>query len=269
MLDRAEPHFIGENINGVAWATLNRPAALNAFSDEMRDEFIRFLTRIEHDPAVRCVVIRGNGKNFMAGGDIRSFTEHMAQDAEARRAHFEATCHAMHPIVYLLRRMPKPVLASVEGACAGLGFSLVLACDLAIASDSAFFTLAYLKIGTSPDGGASFFLPRTIGMKGAMELALLSDRVDAAAAERLGLINRVVPVADLAHETAQLAERLASGPTQAIARTKFLLSKALSHDLESHLQAEGLSFASCAATADMAEGVNAFLGKRPAIFTNQ
>ncbi len=269
MLDRAEPHFIGEIRDGVAWATLNRPAALNAFSDEMRDEFIRFLTRIERDSTVRCVVLRGNGKNFMAGGDIRSFTEHMAQEPEARRAHFEATCHAMHPIVYLIRRMPKPVVASVEGACAGLGFSLVLACDLALAADSAIFTLAYIKIGTSPDGGATFFLPRALGMKAAMELALLSDRLDAAAAERLGLINRVVPAAELEQETAKLAERLASGPTHAIAKTKFLLSKALSHDLETHLQAEGVSFGSCAATADMAEGVNAFLGKRPPVFTNR
>lgn len=269
MHDRAERHFIGEVIDGVAWATLNRPRTLNAFSDEMRDDFIAFLTRIEHDPAVRAVVIRGSGDHFMAGGDVKSFTQHMSQDAATRRAHFEATCHAMHPIVFRLRRMEKPVLASVRGACAGLGFSLVLASDLAIASDSAFFTTAYVKLGTSPDGGTTYFLPRTVGMKRAMELALLSERLEAAEAERLGVINRVVPDADLVEETAKLAAKLAKGATQAIGRTKQLLTQSLSRDLEAQLQAEGVSFGTCAATADMVEGVNAFLAKRPPVFNNR
>jgi 2-(1,2-epoxy-1,2-dihydrophenyl)acetyl-CoA isomerase len=269
MHDRTKRHFIGEVVDGIAWATLNRPSDLNAFSDEMRDEFIAFLAGIEHDPSVRCVVLRGNGKHFMAGGDIKSFTEHMAQDPDTRRSHFEATCHAMHPIIYLLRRMPKPVLASVSGACAGLGFSLVLASDLAIAADNAFFTTAYVKIGTSPDGGTTFFLPRTVGMKRAMELALLSDRLGAADAERFGIVNRVVPAAELGPETLKLAERLAKGATQAIARTKLLLTQSLSRDLEAQLQAEGIGFGACAATADMVEGVNAFLEKRTPIFDNR
>ena len=227
MHDRVERHFVGEAANGIAWATLNRPKQMNAFSDQMRDDLIAFLTNVEHDPTVRCVVLRGAGNHFMAGGDIKSFTEHMAMDADARRAHFESTCHAMHPIIYLLRRMPKPVLASVNGACAGLGFSLVLASDLAIAADNAFFTSAYTKIGTSPDGGSTYFLPRALGMKRAMELALLSDRIEASDAERLGVINRVVPAAELAQETARLAERLAKGATKAIARTKLLLNQSL------------------------------------------
>jgi 2-(1,2-epoxy-1,2-dihydrophenyl)acetyl-CoA isomerase len=267
----AEPttDFIGAIEQGVAWATLNRPKSLNAFSFQMRDELIRFLRQVEGDDAVRCVVLRGAGGNFMAGGDVKAFTSQIALPAKERRALFEEMCHAMHPIIYLVRRLQKPVIASVEGACAGLGMSLVLASDLAIAAESATFTLAYVKIGTTPDGGASFFLPRTVGMKRAMEIALLSDRLDAAAAERLGLVNRVVTADRIEAETQALARRLADGATQAIGRTKVLLSSALGHDLETHLQLEGMNFAASTLTDDMVEGVSAFVEKRRPKFSNQ
>ncbi|HWG68930.1 MAG TPA: enoyl-CoA hydratase [Steroidobacteraceae bacterium] len=263
------PHFLGRVEGGIAWATLNRPDAMNAFSPEMREDLIEFLMRVEHDSEVRCVVLAGSGENFMAGGDVKSFTADLAQGPEQRRSFFERTCHAMHPIIYLIRRMPKPVIASVQGACAGLGTSFVLACDLAIAADNAFFTLAYVKIGTTPDGGASFFLPRTVGMKRAMEIALLSERLDAATAERHGLINRVVPADNLAAETFTMASRLASGATQALGRTKALLSSALERDLESHLQQEALNFAASTMTSDMIEGVTAFVEKRRPKFENR
>ncbi len=265
----AERDFIGTVEDGIAWATLNRPAVLNAFSFDMRDEMIRFLKAIEADPAVRCVVLRGAGANFMAGGDVKAFTGQLALPPAERSALFEAMCHAMHPIIYLMRRLRQPVLASVHGACAGLGMSLVLASDLAMAADSAIFTLAYVRIGATPDGGASFFLPRTVGMKRAMEIALLSDRLDAQAAERLGIINRVIPAEQLATETLALARRLADGPAEAMARTKQLLSGALSHDLERHLQLEGISFAACTLSPDMREGVQAFVEKRRPKFSNQ
>lgn len=265
----AASHLIGEISEGIAWITLNRPESLNAFSFAMRDELIRFLLRIEHDPEIRCVVVRGAGGNFMAGGDVKAFTAQLALPQEERRVLFESMCHAMHPIIYLIRRLQKPVLASIEGACAGLGMSLVLACDLAIAADNAFMTLAYVKIGTTPDGGASFFLPRTVGIKRAMEIAMLSERMDAATAERYGIINRVVPADRLADETKAFAARLASAATQALGRTKSLLSGALSRDLEAHLQLEGLNFAACTLTSDMIEGVTAFVEKRRPIFRNK
>jgi 2-(1,2-epoxy-1,2-dihydrophenyl)acetyl-CoA isomerase len=269
MTEPGEAHFVGTIEDGVAWATLNRPQSLNAFSIEMRDSLIRFLMRIEHDPQVRCVVLRGAGANFMAGGDVKTFTTQLAQSPADRQALFEMLCHGMHPIIYLIRRLPQPVVASIAGACAGLGLSLVLASDLAIASHDAFFTLAYAKIGTTPDGGASFFLPRIVGMKRAMEIALLNDRLNAETAERLGIINRVVPSERLADETKSLAARLAASAPQAIARTKSLLSGAFSRDLEAHLQLEALSFAACAATSDMVEGVTAFVEKRKPKFLNK
>jgi 2-(1,2-epoxy-1,2-dihydrophenyl)acetyl-CoA isomerase len=263
------PHFLGRVEGGIAWAALNRPDVMNAWSPEMREGLIEFLMRVEHDPAVRCVVLTGSGENFMAGGDVKAFTADLVQAPEQRRSYFERTCHAMHPIIYLIRRMPKPVIASVQGACAGLGVSFVLACDLAIAADNAFFALAYVKIGTTPDGGASFFLPRTVGMKRAMEIALLSERLDATTAERHGLINRVVPAGRLGEETRAMAGKLALGATQALGRTKALLSSALSRDLESHLQQEAINFAASTVTSDMIEGVTAFVEKRRPKFENR
>lgn len=269
MTDTGEAHFIGKIEDGVAWAILNRPKSLNAFSVEMRDAFIRFLLRIENDPEVRCVVLQGAGANFMAGGDVKTFTTQLAQPPADRRALFEGTCHAMHPIIYLLRRLPQPVVASVAGACAGLGLSFVLASDLAIAAHDAFFTMAYARIGATPDGGSSYFLPRTVGMKRAMEIALLNDRLSAELAERLGIVNRVVPSEQLAGETNSLAARLAAGAPQAISRTKALLSGAFSRDLETQLQLEAMSFAACSATSDMLEGVTAFVEKRKPKFLNK
>ncbi|MBZ8134791.1 enoyl-CoA hydratase/isomerase family protein [Afifella sp. IM 167] len=266
-MDTEAAHFHAEIRDGTAWAVFNRPRSLNAFSFQMREEIIRFLGEVEHDPKVRCVVLSGAGDHFMAGGDVKSFTEQFDQSPAERRAHFEAACHAMHPIIYRLRRLPKPVVASVRGACAGLGLSLVLASDLAIAAEKAFFTLAYARIGTTPDGGASYFLPRTVGMKRAMEIALLSDRFDAQKALQFGILNWVVPDADLEKETIALAGRLSRSAPHAVARTKALLADALSRDLEAHLQAEAVSFGACAATSEMAEGVAAFLEKRDPQFS--
>ena len=200
-----------EVTDGVATVTLNRPEALNALSDDMVAALVEVMTRIEADPAVRCVVVRGAGDHFMAGGDIKGFHGRIADSPAARGAHFRDKIHRLHPAIAAMRRMPKPVIASLRGAAAGFGLSLVLATDLAIAADDAFFTLAYCRIGTSPDGGSSYHLPRIVGLRKAMEIALLGDRFDAETALRLGIVNWVVPAGDLEAETAQLAARLA-GP---------------------------------------------------------
>jgi 2-(1,2-epoxy-1,2-dihydrophenyl)acetyl-CoA isomerase len=246
----------------VATCTLNRPASLNALSVEMLQGMKAFFARIEHDAAVRCLVIRGAGEHFMSGGDVKSFTQMFAMPPAERRSAFEGYIHELHPAIFTLRRMRKPVLASVQGACAGFGLSLAMACDLVIAADSAFFTLAYVNIGTSPDGSGTYFLPRLVGLKKAMEIALLGERFDAATAKALGIVNYVVPAAALAEETARLAARLAAGPTHAIGNTKTLLNASLDRSLEGQLQAEALSFADCTTTNDMREGIMAFVQKR-------
>ena len=248
--------------DGVATLTLNRPDALNALNADMIAALGEAVPRLETDPAVRCVVLRGAGEHFMAGGDLKEFRGHLEKPAEDRRRQFEAMIHRLHPAIISLRRMPKPVMVSLRGAAAGFGLSLSLAADLAIAAEDAYFTLAYCLIGTSPDGGGSFQLPRIVGLRKAMEIALLGDRFDAETAKDLGIVNWVVPAADLEAETAKLARRLAAGPARAFANTKRLLNQSLDRPLEAQLQAEAESFADCAATADFAEGIAAFVEKR-------
>ena len=148
--------------DGVATLTMNRPEARNALSMEMRAQLIEVLHDIEHDNTVRCVVLKGAGDHFMAGGDVKGMSESIKKDPSDVRKEFLLRIHDLHPIMFAMRRMPKPIIASCRGAAAGAGVSMALACDLVIAADDAFFTLAYCKIGTSPDGSSSFHLPRVI-----------------------------------------------------------------------------------------------------------
>ncbi len=162
--------------------------------------------------------------------------------------------------------MPKPVLASVHGAAAGIGMSIVLACDLAIAADDAYFTSAYRNIGLTADGGSTYFLPRLVGERKALEIALLSERISAADALSLHIVNRVVPRAELESRTAELAKSLADGPTVALGSIKRLIRSSLNNswDEQSHREAEALAFA--AGTRDHMEGLDAFAEKRAARF---
>ena len=165
--------------------------------------------------------------------------------------------------------MPKPIVAVVQGAAAGFGLSLVLAADLALAAEDAIFASGYIHLGTSPDGGMTATLARVVGLKQAAELMLLGDRFDARRALELGLVNRVVPADALAAEAAGLAARLAAGPTYAYGRTKALLQATLGDAFDAQLRRETESFAACAATADFAEGVRAFLEKRRPVFAGE
>jgi len=248
--------------DGIATLTLNRPEARNALSMEMRTALYDRLVEIEADDSIRCVVITGAGEHFQAGGDVKSFNEYTKLPPEERSQNFERRIHTLHPTIFTLTRMKKPVIASVRGAAAGFGLSLMMACDMVIASDDAFVTLAYIGIGTTPDGSGTYMLPRIVGLKKAMEIAMLGDRIGAAEAKDLGLINYVVPAADLAAETDKLAKRLANGPTVAIGMTKRLLNASLNNGLEAQLSLEAQSFATCAASDDWVEGVTAFKEKR-------
>lgn len=253
--------------DGVATVTLNEPAVRNALTLELRTAFREKMGALEFDDDVRCVVLTGAGAHFMAGGDIRSMVARLdLPDAERRQAILEGI-HLLHLPLFAIRRMGKPVIASVRGAAAGFGVGLVGACDLAIAADSAFFTLAYCHIGASPDGGSSYFLGRTLGMKQQFELAFLGDRFDAARAKELGLVNWVVPEADLDAETLRMAKRLAAGPTRAYANAKQLFNSVNHLSMESQLQMEAERMADSMLTDDHAEGIRAFMDKRKPNFT--
>jgi 2-(1,2-epoxy-1,2-dihydrophenyl)acetyl-CoA isomerase len=255
---------------GITTITLNRPPALNALNAQMVADLAEAVRQAEADDA-RVVVVNGAGGHFMAGGDIKWFKDQI--DAEPDKAvikrEFEAFIHPVHEVITAMRAMPKPIVAAVQGACAGFGVSLASACDLVIAADDAFFTLAYCHIGVSPDGGSTYALPRAVGLKRAFEIALLGDRFDAATAKAAGLINQVVPAAELEGAVAKLAGRLANGPTHAYGNTKALLNASLGATLAEQLDAEAKSFADCAATVDFAEGVTAFVDKRPPSFSGE
>ena len=255
-------HLLFSVENGIATITMNRPEVRNALSIEMRTRLYEILIDIEQDPDIRCVVIKGQGEHFMAGGDIKSFKEFAGKEADERRRAFEGRIHNLTPTLVALRRMKKPVIASVQGAAAGFGLSLAMACDLVIAGQSSFYTMGYIGIGATPDGSGSYSLPRIVGLKKAMEIAMLGDRFGADEAKEYGLINFIVPDEELEAETAKLAARLASGPTFALGKTKELMHASLVNDLEKQLAMEAESFSQCAATEDWAEAIYAFNEKR-------
>jgi 2-(1,2-epoxy-1,2-dihydrophenyl)acetyl-CoA isomerase len=246
----------------IATLTLNRPKVLNALNADMIDGLLGALDRIEADRVLRVVILKGAGNGFMAGGDIKFFTEITSLAPAERRARFERFINDVHPVILRLRRLRQPVIAAVHGACAGFGMSLLMAADLAIAAEDSFFTLAYIHLGVSPDGGSTFALPRHLGAKRAMEIALLGDRFDAAAAQALGLVNWVVPGASLAQRSLALAARLTQGPAEAQAETKRLLNRSLDQTIEAQLQAELEAFARCTVSSDFPEAVAAFIEKR-------
>jgi 2-(1,2-epoxy-1,2-dihydrophenyl)acetyl-CoA isomerase len=261
--------FVIDAATGIATITLNRPKALNALDHALSQALRDAVSQVELDRAARAVVLQGAGDHFMAGGDIKSFHATLDMPAAQRRLHFERLIGEVHDAILRIRRMDKPVLASVRGAVAGFGLSLMNSCDLAIAADNAYFTMGYRNIGASPDGSGTYGLPRLVGVKQAMEIALLGDRFDASRALALGLVNRVVPVAELAQATLALASRLANGPTRALGRTKRLINESLNHSLTEQLLAEQQAFAACANDADFAEGLRAFIEKREASFSGE
>jgi 2-(1,2-epoxy-1,2-dihydrophenyl)acetyl-CoA isomerase len=246
----------------VATLTLNRPAALNALDLTMVDALVATTAEVAADDALRAVVVRGAGRHFMAGGDIRSFAEQLPLPPAERQASFQRMVERMHVAIEHLHRMPHPVVGCVQGAVAGFGLSLMNACDLVVAADNTYFASAYRHIALTPDGGGSWALPRVVGTRKAMEIMLLAERFDAPEALRLGLVNRVVPVDGLDAALDAVVRSLVAGPVQALRNTKRLVRDSLDRSLSEQLQAEAVSFGRCTATPDFVEGITAFLGKR-------
>jgi len=251
--------------DSIATITLNRPQVMNALDAKMIGQLREAAERAEQDARARAVVIRGEGPAFLAGGDVSMFHANLARMPDLVRE----GAPEFHRAILALRRAPKPVLASVHGAVAGAGVSVMAAADLAIAADGTRFTMAYSRLGTSPDGGATYSLPRLIGLRKALELLLLSDNIDAREALGLGLVNWVVGAGQLAAETEKIAQRLAQGATLAFAAIKQLVGQTYDQTLAAQLNAEVEAFARCAGTRDFAEGVSAFVEKRKPDFKGE
>jgi 2-(1,2-epoxy-1,2-dihydrophenyl)acetyl-CoA isomerase len=244
---------------GIAHLRFNRPQSLNALDSATAKALLAASEELARDSTVRAVVLSGEGKGFMAGGDLAQ----MKADPQSIPAQL---IDPLHAALLKLAALDAPVIASVHGVVAGAGVSVMLAADLAIAAEGTRFVLAYLNIGASCDGGASFALPRVVGLRKALEIALLNESFDATEALRLALVNRIVPAAELEAETTKLAQRLANGPTRAIGRMRRLMRRSFASDFAAQLDAEKEAFSASTATRDFAEGVQAFLDKRPPRF---
>ena len=254
-------HLLIQKDNHVLKISMNRPEVYNAFNDTMLDELGEVLETAAKDAAVRCVVLTGAGQAFGSGQDLRSFAPIHASRGDTP-VKVSVHLHKYHRIVRAIRTMPKPVVAAVQGVAAGASCNIALACDMRIAADNARFIEAFARIGLVPDAGGGFFLPRLVGIGKAMELAMLADEVSGQEAERLGLVNRCVPLDEFEEATEAFAQRLAAGPTHAYALIKELMNKSLESDLETTLRFEGELQDIAINTADHREGVSAFLEKR-------
>ncbi|PPR62878.1 MAG: putative enoyl-CoA hydratase echA8 [Alphaproteobacteria bacterium MarineAlpha4_Bin2] len=256
-----DDRLLFELSDGVAILTLNRPEVMNAFEDGMRESLFERLENCAEDPAVRCVVITGVGRAFSAGGDIASMaklqTENDLSVVEARMA-------IAGQVIQKIRRMPQPVIAAINGAAAGGGMNLALACDMRIASDKAVFAESFVKIGLVPDWGGFSFLTKLIGTAKSMELMMLGDRINAEEALRLGLINRLVPAGAFREEAAKLARRLADGPPETLAAIKEGVYRGVESSLPETLSYEYETQRRLFLAEDAREGMQAFLEKRPA-----
>jgi 2-(1,2-epoxy-1,2-dihydrophenyl)acetyl-CoA isomerase len=253
-----------ERLGGVSRITLDRPDALNAWTPELGRELLDALRTAATDPNVRAVLVTGAGRAFSAGADVkvpREITADGDPDLSTRLQEI------YNPIMVEIRHAPKPVIAAVNGPAAGLGCSLALACDLTLAAESAYFLLAFARLGVMPDGGACLFLAERIGLARTAELAICGEPLPAPQALDWGLINAVHPDDRLAGTALELAERLADGPTLAYANIKRTLRAASQASLIEHLAFEASLQQEHATSADYAEGVRAFIERRPPRFT--
>jgi 2-(1,2-epoxy-1,2-dihydrophenyl)acetyl-CoA isomerase len=254
-----ERTVIWEQSGAVGWLTLNRPETLNAWTAQLGAELRDVIEGEAAADSVRAVVITGAGRGFSSGADLKAGFDPADDGRPDIRRELEGV---YHPVIAGVRRLPKPVIAAVNGPAVGIGCSLALACDLVMAAESAFFGLAFVNIGLMPDGGATAFVPPAIGKARAFEMALLGERVPAARALDWGLVNWVHPDGRLLDEAAALAERLAAGPTRSYASSKQALNAAIYGDLDAQLKLESELQHRLGRTDDFLEGASAFVQRR-------
>ena len=247
---------------GIVTWQFNRPQTLNALDVPLAQALLAAARDVAQDRSVRALVMKGSGKAFMAGGDLATLQANPVQGAA------DLLC-PLNEAAEILSRLNAPVVAQVHGVAAGAGMSLMLLADFIWVAEGTRFNLAYANIGASCDVGASWSLPRLVGLRHALEIAMLSDVLSADDALRMGLINRVVPLAQLDSAVQQLAERLAAGPTVALGHMRRLMRASFDRDLPAQLAAEAAAFNSCAHTDDMREGMAAFFDKRKPNYTGQ
>jgi 2-(1,2-epoxy-1,2-dihydrophenyl)acetyl-CoA isomerase len=247
--------------NNIAFIALNRPEVFNSFNREMALRLQNTLDTCEKDPHVRAIVLKGNGKAFCAGQDLKEVTS-----AELNPGFKKILEEHYNPIITRIRNIEKPIIAAVNGVAAGAGANIALACDVVVANEQASFIQAFSLIGLIPDSGGTFFLPRLVGFQKASALAMLGDKISAVEAERLGMIYNVFASEIFEEEVQKLALKLAKMPTQALGLIKKSLNQSLNNNLESQLALESKHQIEAAGTDDYAEGVAAFIEKRKPIF---
>jgi 2-(1,2-epoxy-1,2-dihydrophenyl)acetyl-CoA isomerase len=252
--------------DGIASATINRPAARNAMSTEVRGELMAFLDSLRDNRDVRVVLLQAAGKTFIAGGDVKAFGLGLEMTPQDRAADMKRRAAGAGALSALISGLPQPVIVAARGFAVGVGASVIFAADLAIVSETAKVGLTHVTLGISPDGAATHFLPRQVGLKRAAQVALLGELMGADELLAMGLVNWVVPDAELDARAIALARKLAAGAPVAQQQTKRLLHGALARDIDAAVAAEADSLATCARTDDYAEGLRAILGKRPAVF---
>jgi 2-(1,2-epoxy-1,2-dihydrophenyl)acetyl-CoA isomerase len=250
--------------SALATITLNRPDARNALDLTMRHELLAALDEVEAASDVRVVILTGAGGHFCAGGDVKTMRERRHTAAEGR-----ARVESLNRLVLRLVDFPRPTIAMVDGFAVGAGCNLALGCDLIVASDRARFGEVFGKIGLVPDGGGTWLLSRLVGLSRAKELIFTADVIDAARAREIGLVNQVVPVADLERATRALGERIAAGPPAVLRMAKHLVNRASTSDLAGALDGEASAQAIAITGEDHQEGLRAFFDKRPPRFTSR
>ena len=258
--------------NGVLWLTLNRPDVRNAITQDQRDRLIALLAGASADPQVRAVVLTATGAGFCTGADLRRPPGEEARPGQAperRPGDVARVVGGAQRLVAAVQDCEKPVIAAVNGTAAGIGVHLALACDLVIAAEGVRFIEVFARRGLVPDGGGAYLLTRLVGPQKAKELMLFGDDLSAGEALALGLVNRVVPAGELEKTAREWAERLATGPTRSYALTKWLVNRALESSREACFADEAAAQELNMATADAAEGVRAFLERRPPRFTGR